>query len=88
MDRAPAHIVELIQTALPRHRSFTISEAIDWLRDAVPERLFFEGSVRVYFHELVKEGKLLRVRRIGRKVLWAFPEYVERESEFGADAAA
>jgi len=80
-------IIDLMQELIPRDRTFTFADMLNWLRDAEPDRVFFDPSIRSMLAVLDKRGVLRRVstNQQGR-VLWAAADAEIEESPFGRAA--
>jgi hypothetical protein len=77
-------LIELTRELLPHDRAFTISEVVELLGHAEPDRTIYIATVRTFFVRLEEQGLIRRVRRRKGRVLWATADSGVPDSPYGA----
>jgi len=71
----PKPIIELVESVIPRDRTWTVADLMDALKAAEPDREFQAASVRSLFPRLMERGVFRKVcRGLGGHVYYAAPE--------------
>jgi len=77
-------LIELTRELLPHDRAFTISEVVERLGEAEPDRTIYVATVRTFFVRFEEQGLIRRVRRRKGRVLWATADSGVPDSPYGA----